>query len=250
MHYTSGTTGRPKGVKRGLAEIDPDDMAELMTMLPNLFGIDPADKTPRPPLRLAALPHRRADVDGQLAAHGPHRRAHGQVDRPGDAAAHRPLRGHEQPHGADPVRPPARRPRGGAGPLRHGLAAQHDPRRRTLPPRGQAPDDRVVGRHDPGVLRGHRGRRHDHLRQGVARAPGSVGLPWPGVGDPHLRRRRQPARRRPDRHRLHAADGRLRVQGRRRRRPGRTASRTSSPSATSASSTRTATCSSATARAT
>ena len=45
MHYTSGTTGRPKGVKRGLADIDPDDLAALMTMLPNLFGIDPADKT-------------------------------------------------------------------------------------------------------------------------------------------------------------------------------------------------------------
>ncbi|MGI8936702.1 MAG: acyl-CoA synthetase [Iamia sp.] len=39
MHYTSGTTGRPKGVKRGLMEIDPDDMAELMTYMPNLFGI-------------------------------------------------------------------------------------------------------------------------------------------------------------------------------------------------------------------
>src|SRR5690606_23418904 len=27
MHYTSGTTGRPKGVRRGLLEIDPSDMA-------------------------------------------------------------------------------------------------------------------------------------------------------------------------------------------------------------------------------
>ncbi|HXH56061.1 acyl-CoA synthetase [Iamia sp.] len=39
MHYTSGTTGRPKGVKRALAGIDPSDMAELMGYLPNLFGI-------------------------------------------------------------------------------------------------------------------------------------------------------------------------------------------------------------------
>ena len=43
MHYTSGTTGRPKGVKRGLAEIDPSDMGELMTMLPGLFGVAPHD---------------------------------------------------------------------------------------------------------------------------------------------------------------------------------------------------------------
>ncbi len=43
MHYTSGTTGRPKGVRRPLAAIDPSDMAELMGYLPNLFGIAPHD---------------------------------------------------------------------------------------------------------------------------------------------------------------------------------------------------------------
>ncbi len=43
MHYTSGTTGRPKGVKRGLFEVDPSDMGEMMTMLPGLFGIGPRD---------------------------------------------------------------------------------------------------------------------------------------------------------------------------------------------------------------
>lgn len=41
MHYTSGTTGRPKGVKRALMGIDPDDGAELMTFLLTLFGIAP-----------------------------------------------------------------------------------------------------------------------------------------------------------------------------------------------------------------
>jgi long-chain acyl-CoA synthetase len=44
MHYTSGTTGRPKGVKRGLIEIDPSDMGELLAYLPNLFGIGPHDE--------------------------------------------------------------------------------------------------------------------------------------------------------------------------------------------------------------
>lgn len=29
MHYTSGTTGKPKGVKRGLVDIDPDTLGEL-----------------------------------------------------------------------------------------------------------------------------------------------------------------------------------------------------------------------------
>jgi long-chain acyl-CoA synthetase len=39
MHYTSGTTGRPKGVRRALAGGDPDDMAELMTTLLTFFGM-------------------------------------------------------------------------------------------------------------------------------------------------------------------------------------------------------------------
>jgi long-chain acyl-CoA synthetase len=39
MHYTSGTTGRPKGVRRALAGIDPDDSAELLTFLLTFFGI-------------------------------------------------------------------------------------------------------------------------------------------------------------------------------------------------------------------
>jgi long-chain acyl-CoA synthetase len=43
MHYTSGTTGRPKGVKRGLFEIDPSDMGELLAYLPGIFGIAPQD---------------------------------------------------------------------------------------------------------------------------------------------------------------------------------------------------------------
>ncbi|MET8332266.1 acyl-CoA synthetase [Streptosporangium canum] len=41
MHYTSGTTGKPKGVRRPLSGLDPDDAAELMTFLLTLFGITP-----------------------------------------------------------------------------------------------------------------------------------------------------------------------------------------------------------------
>ncbi len=39
MHYTSGTTGKPKGVKRNLSAFSPDDMAELSTGFFGLFGI-------------------------------------------------------------------------------------------------------------------------------------------------------------------------------------------------------------------
>src|SRR6185437_1494639 len=41
MHYTSGTTGKPKGVKRKLNDIDPDTSAELFSFLLQLFGITP-----------------------------------------------------------------------------------------------------------------------------------------------------------------------------------------------------------------
>ncbi|MFN8035872.1 MAG: acyl-CoA synthetase [Acidimicrobiia bacterium] len=43
MHYTSGTTGRPKGVKRALPEVDPDTNAELRALFLMLFGIVPQD---------------------------------------------------------------------------------------------------------------------------------------------------------------------------------------------------------------
>jgi long-chain acyl-CoA synthetase len=39
MHYTSGTTGRPKGVRRELSGLDPDEAVELTTLLLLLFGI-------------------------------------------------------------------------------------------------------------------------------------------------------------------------------------------------------------------
>ncbi len=43
MHYTSGTTGRPKGVKRGLVDLDPDDLGSLLAMFLMLFGVQPGD---------------------------------------------------------------------------------------------------------------------------------------------------------------------------------------------------------------
>ena len=42
MHYTSGTTGRPKGVRRELSGLDPDEAAELSAVLLQFFGITTA----------------------------------------------------------------------------------------------------------------------------------------------------------------------------------------------------------------
>jgi long-chain acyl-CoA synthetase len=39
MHYTSGTTGKPKGVRRALTGLDPDEAMELGTGLLQFFGI-------------------------------------------------------------------------------------------------------------------------------------------------------------------------------------------------------------------
>ena len=41
MHYTSGTTGRPKGVRRALSGLDPDDAAALLGggLLGGVFGV-------------------------------------------------------------------------------------------------------------------------------------------------------------------------------------------------------------------
>ena len=53
MHYTSGTTGRPKGVRRQLSGLDPDEAGELSSLLPQLFGV-----TPGPPnVHLVTSPH-------------------------------------------------------------------------------------------------------------------------------------------------------------------------------------------------
>ncbi|HEX6467791.1 MAG TPA: acyl-CoA synthetase [Streptosporangiaceae bacterium] len=52
MHYTSGTTGRPKGVRRPLAGIDPDDGGELNTFLAAMFGATPG----RPNAHLVTSP--------------------------------------------------------------------------------------------------------------------------------------------------------------------------------------------------
>ncbi len=43
MNYTSGTTGKPKGVRRALTGLDPDTAGELMGFTQQIFGVKPAD---------------------------------------------------------------------------------------------------------------------------------------------------------------------------------------------------------------
>jgi long-chain acyl-CoA synthetase len=70
MHYTSGTTGRPKGVRRPLSDLDPDVAVELASLLLQLFGI-----TPGPPnVHLVTSPnyHTAVTVFGGGALHMGH----------------------------------------------------------------------------------------------------------------------------------------------------------------------------------
>ena len=70
MHYTSGTTGRPKGVRRPLSGLDPDDAAELNTALAQFFGITAG----RPNVHLVTSPnyHTAVTVFGGAALHMGH----------------------------------------------------------------------------------------------------------------------------------------------------------------------------------
>ena len=43
MHYTSGTTGRPKGVKRALVDMDPDELGALYSLFLTMFGVQAED---------------------------------------------------------------------------------------------------------------------------------------------------------------------------------------------------------------
>ena len=67
MHYTSGTTGRPKGVRRPLSGLDPDEAAELTAMLLQLFGVPPG----QPNVHLVTSPnyHTAVTLFGASAIH-------------------------------------------------------------------------------------------------------------------------------------------------------------------------------------
>ncbi len=103
MHYTSGTTGRPKGVRRALTGLDPDDaMALVAAGLLAFFGVTEGQPNAHL-LTLAELPHGRHRLRRRRAAHGSHAGLHGRVRRRDRAGSHRAVQVHELAHGADAV---------------------------------------------------------------------------------------------------------------------------------------------------
>ena len=252
MHYTSGTTGRPKGVKRKLSGLRRGRRGRALHRVLRPLR-HPAPGQQRPPLHVAELPHRGHDVRRQRAELRPRGRLHGQVGPGADAGEDRAVPLHAHAHGADAVQPDAAAARRREDEVRRVVDEVGDPRRGAVPGRREAPDARLVGPRDLGVLRRDRGRRHDRDARGLAEVP-------------RHRRQRLADLRAEDRRRRHRRGVRARrarassgcAWARRTsstratsRRPTRATTRTgSSPSATSATSTRTASCSSATARAT
>ena len=134
--------------------------------------------------RLAALPHRRADVRRLVAALRPHRRADGQVDA-GElprrrSRSYRVTTSHMVPtqfHRLLALPEDVKRA------LRRLVAAPHDPRRGAVSGRREAPHARVVGAGDLRVLRRQRGRRHAGHAGGVAAA-----IPAPSAAPGRARR--------------------------------------------------------------
>jgi len=71
MHYTSGTTGLPKGVRRPLGDVDPDEAAGRWTGFLSLFGIAPGGTGVH--LTVSPLYHTAVMVFATSSLHAGHR---------------------------------------------------------------------------------------------------------------------------------------------------------------------------------
>ena len=174
MLYSSGTTGRPKGVKVPAPDAALGEGSDGVTTLGQmLFGATAETDVPLPG---AALPRRAAPLLPGRSPDRRHRRGHGALRRRGVPGA-----GRAAPHTfsqvvPDDVHPDAEAPRGGADALRHVVARGRRARRGPLPRGGEVPDHRVARPDRARVLRRHRGQRLRVLQQrGLARPRGTVG---------------------------------------------------------------------------
>ena len=227
MLYSSGTTGRPKGVKVPLPDAPLGEGADGVTGLAQLlFSADessvylsPAPLYHAAPLRFCRATHRlggTVDRDGALRP--------GAVPRARGAAPR-----HLQPGRADDVHPDAQAPGGGARALRPVVAPGRGARRRAVPGRGEGADHRLVRPDHPRVLRRHRGQRLRVLQQRrLARPPRHGGQVDPRHG-PHRRRGRRGAAHRRVRHRVLRGRDRVDVRVPQRRREDRQLARPEGP---------------------
>ena len=213
MNYTSGTTGRPKGVRRPLPGIDPEDRRSrfggmLLDVRP------PAVRRQRRTSCGSPLYHTAVLVfAGGVAAHRPHRRGDGQVDAGADALPDRQATGSRtrtwcrRSSTACWRCPTTCKAKYDVSSLRHMVHAAApcplDVKRRMLEWWGPVIDEYYAASEGGGTL---------VYAEEWLEHPGTVGRAWPGseIGILDDDGNELPARR--DRHRLHAhGDRRLRV---------------------------------------
>ncbi len=189
MLYSSGTTGRPKGVKIPLPGTSLGDHPDSVTALGQmLFGtsadtmyLSPAPLYHAAPLRFCRGVHRLGgtvlvmehfDPEQYLQLVERHQATFTQVV---PTMFIRLLKLPEEVRSRYDV----------------SSLAGRGPRRRAVPGRGEGEDDRVVGPDHPRVLRRHRGQRlRLHEQHRLAGAP-RLGGPSPRRNDPHRGRRRR-----------------------------------------------------------
>ena len=221
MLYSSGTTGRPKGITRQLADVSPSEALALMQFLivqwryrEGQIYLSPAPLYHSAPQGAVGLTIRSGGTAIIMERFDPEQYLQ-LVEQ---------LPRHPQPARADDVQPDAQAARGRQVALRPVVAGDRRPRRRPVPDPGQGGDDRVVGPEDRRVLRGHRGHRlHDvRLRtsgwptrapSGSASSACCTSSTTSSTRSPTARRARSGSSRRPA-----STTGRTRRRRRRRRR--------------------------------
>ena len=200
MLYSSGTTGRPKGIKRA-SEHNPIDVpnpflkilcADMCGMNADSIYLSPAPLYHAAPLRFNMMAITLGGTSIIMES----------LRRRGIPEAGREVQDHPVAAGADHVRAHAETARRRAQALRRLLAEGRDPRRGALPDRRQGEDDRMVGTDPDRVLRRlRRQRRHGVDLAAMARSSRHR-RPRRGRQDQDSGRERRGSAGGPDRHGL------------------------------------------------
>ena len=157
-------------MKRQLADVDPDVMAELFTGFFSLFGIPHREDQ----VHLCTSPnyHTAVTTFAGNSLNSGHSVVYMDKWDPEETLAkierHRVTHTHMVPTQFHRM---LQLPEDVKAQVRRVVDAVGDPRGRAVPDRRQAEDARLVGPRDLGVLRRHRGRRHHRHPAGLAEVP-------------------------------------------------------------------------------